>query len=206
MFIFMKKRCLTAALVVGVALPSCQLVPDNLPIPVSEAGTSASPSSNIVYTIKQGGHYADRNAYKKLSLNQLRFAVTFDSTAIYTTIDPANQGDINKLYGLSDCGSDHHTNSARFGWRWFNGKLELLAYTYINQERKSAYIGEVTLGKATVCEIKLEDDKYVFTADGKSVSLQRACNGIGEGYQLYPYFGGDEVAPHEIKIAIKELP
>jgi hypothetical protein len=203
---FIKKSCLTAALVVGFSLQSCQLVPDILPIPVSEGGTSSAPSPTLVYTIKQGRHYADRNAYKKVSANQLRFAVTFDSSAIYTTTDPGNQGDINKLYGLSDCGSDHHTNSARFGWRWYGGKLELHAYSYINQERKSAYIGDIALGKATVCEIKLEDDKYVFTADGRSVSLPRLCNGAGEGYQLYPYFGGDETAPHDVKITIQELP
>jgi len=135
----------------------------------------------------------------------MRFAVTFDSTAIYTTTNPANQGDINKLYGVSDCGSDHQTNSARFGWRWFNGKLELHAYTYLNKVRKSAYIGDIPLGKATVCELKLENEQYTFSASGHTVSLPRACNGAGAGYQLYPYFGGDEAAPHQVTIAIQEL-
>jgi hypothetical protein len=27
----------------------------------------------------------------------------------------------------------------------------------------------------------------------------------GQGYQLYPYFGGDETAPHDINIWIKNL-
>jgi hypothetical protein len=28
---------------------------------------------------------------------------------------------------------------------------------------------------------------------------------LAKGYLLYPYFGGDETAPHAIKIAIKSL-
>ncbi|WP_246000438.1 hypothetical protein [Pontibacter diazotrophicus] len=159
-----------------------------------------------IYTIKEGFHYADINSYKRRTTDRLRFSVVFDSTAIYTTADPDNQGDINKLYGLSDCGSAHHTNSARFGWRWYNGKLELHAYTYFNNERNAAYVGSVTLGEPAICEIRMENKKYVFYLNGKSVSLPRACTGTGEGYQLYPYFGGDETAPHDVTITIRELP
>lgn len=193
-----------AVLAIGCALQSCQLTTDILPGSTPEKGVAPS-STATVYTIRQGGHYADQNKLRQLKTDHIRFAVTFDSTAIYSTTDPANQGDINKLYGMSDCGSDHHTNSARFGWRWYNGKLELHAYTYLNKARASAYICDIPLGKATVCEIKMGGEQYDFSAGGQSVSLPRACNSIGEGYQLYPYFGGDEVAPHTITIAIQEL-
>lgn len=208
---FMIKRCQLAAFVIGCATQSCQLLPEVLPLPtpdqeVPASGIEAGPAKALtIYNIQQGAHHSDSNPFKQVQVEHLRFAVTFDSTAIYSTIDPANQGDINKLYGLSDCGSDHHTNSARFGWRWYNGKLELHAYAYLNKVRKSVYIGNATLGEAMVCEIKLEEGQYIFTAGGKTVSLPRACNGIGAGYQLYPYFGGDETAPHRISIAIEDL-
>ena len=206
MYCFIIKRCFVATFVLSCALQSCQLVPEVLPALNPKKETAATTASTR-YTIPQGSHYADKSSLKKVHTEHLRFAVTFDSTAIYTTTDPANQGDINKLYGLSDCGSDHHTNSARFGWRWYRNKLELHAYTYTNKVRKSAYMGEVTLGKATVCEISLEGAQYVFRVDGKTVTLPRACNGTGEGgYQLYPYFGGNETAPHNISIAIQTLP
>lgn len=159
-----------------------------------------------VFTIKEGSHYADMNSYNRRTIDHLRFSVVFDSTAIYQTTLPENQGDINKLYGVADCGSEHHTNSARFGWRWYNGKLELHAYTYLNKERKSAYIGSITIGELAVCEISMENRKYTFSVNGKSVTLPRACKGTGEGYLLYPYFGGNEPAPHDVTITIQELP
>ncbi len=205
MLFFVIKRCSIAAFVLGCTLQSCQLVPEVLPALNPEMETAATAAFTR-FTIPKGSHYADRSSLKKVQTAHLRFAVTFDSTAIYSTIDPSNQGDINKLYGLSDCGNDHHTNSARFGWRWYKNRLELHAYAYTNKVRKSAYVGAVTLGKATVCEISLEGEQYVFTMDGKTVALPRACNGAGEGYQLYPYFGGDETAPHNISIDIQTLP
>ncbi|GAA4426959.1 hypothetical protein GCM10023188_09560 [Pontibacter saemangeumensis] len=208
----MIKRCQVAAFVIGCALQSCQLLPDVLPVQSPDEEVQApdivnGPAKAItIYSIREGAHYADSNPFMRVQTNTLRFAATFDSTAIYSTLDPANQGDINKLYGLSDCSSDHHTNSARFGWRWYEGKLELHAYVYQNKVRKSAYVTDVVLGEATVCGIKLEEGQYVFTAGGQTVLLPRGCNGMGEGYQLYPYFGGDEAAPHPITIAIQELP
>lgn len=202
MFLFKKLGRIASAFLICCALPSCELVTDVLPKQENMASGEAR-----VFTIKEGAHYADANAYNKRTLERLRFSAVFDSTAIYTTTDPDNQGDINKLYGLSDCGeSDHHTNSARIGWRWYNGKLELHAYTYLNKERNSAYISSVKLGEPAVCEIRMEKRKYVFFVNGKSVSLPRACSGTGEGYQLYPYFGGNEAAPHDVTITIQELP
>jgi hypothetical protein len=124
---------------------------------------------------------------------------------MYTLANSANQADINKLYGVSDCGTEHHTNSARFGWRWLNGQLEIHAYTYQNKKRNTAYIGTVALGKPSIFEIKIEDNRYTFSLNDKKVVMERNCTGTGEGYQLYPYFGGDEVAPHDITISIKEL-
>ncbi|RDV11944.1 hypothetical protein DXT99_23260 [Pontibacter diazotrophicus] len=197
---FFKKRCLAGALILSCALQSCQLI----------TGQEQEPKTTV-YTIKKGTHdalrafAADPDFVKVLSTERVRFSVIFDSTAVYATKDPANQRDMNKLYGLSDCSSDHHTNSVRFGWRWYGERLEVHAYTYRNKVRESAFIGYVTLGKPSACEIRLEDQAYVLTMDGKSVSLPRNCNGKGEGYQLYPYFGGDEAAPHDITISIQEL-
>ncbi|WP_242928061.1 hypothetical protein [Pontibacter vulgaris] len=170
-----------------------------------DSSNSAEPEPGTkIYTIKKGAH-SSSSPFKTVSTSLMRFEVVFDSTAIYSTSTPSNQADINKLYGLSDCKSDHHTNSARFGWRWYKNQLEIHAYTYKNKKRQSAYIGSVAIGKPAVYEIKIEDNEFVFTLNGVQTRLPRACNGIGEGYQLYPYFGGDEVAPHDIKIKIKEL-
>ena len=159
----------------------------------------------VTYSIRKGSHSVSNNAFKRVSTAALRFEATFDSTAVYTTKDPVNQADINKLYGLSDCSADHHTNSARFGWRWYGNRLEIHAYTYHNKVRRAALLGTVALGTPSTYELQLKDGEYVFILDGKRLALPRACTGKGEGYQLYPYFGGDETAPHDISILIKEL-
>ncbi|SFF83855.1 hypothetical protein [Pontibacter chinhatensis] len=159
----------------------------------------------VVHTIKKGSHYSDKNAVKQVNATALRFEVTFDSSAVYTSAKPNNQADINKLYGFSDCSTSHQVNSARFGWRWHNNRLEVLAYTYLNKKWDYKLLGAVPLGQPVPLELRVEEDKYVFVMYGQQVAMPRACTGTAEGYQLYPYFGGDETAPHDITISIKEL-
>ncbi|MBF9253814.1 hypothetical protein I2I11_10960 [Pontibacter sp. 172403-2] len=178
-----------------LCLVACQETPE----------TSAPEPEAVTYLIRRGSHYATSNPLKRTTTTSLKFEVTFDSSAVYTTTDPVNQGDINKLYGVADCGTTHQTNSARFGWRWYNNQLEIHAYTYLNKIRMSAYIGTVALGRKSICELELGDQVYTFRLDSRQVTLPRACSGAGEGYQLYPYFGGDETAPHDIRITIREM-
>lgn len=180
-----------------IALAACQTV-TVAPVP------KTSEPEAIVYTIKKGQHSSD-SPFAIRNVSELKFEATFNASAIYQTTDKANQADINKLYGVADCRTDHHSNSARFGWRWFNNQLEIHAYTYLNKVRQSKLVGMVELNKAYSYEIGLQDNKYVFTLNGESVELPRHCNGIAEGYQLYPYYGGDEVAPHDITIAIRDI-
>lgn len=140
-----------------------------------------------------------------LSGEELRFLAKFDLTAIYATKDTLNQYDLNKLYGFSDCGTPHHNNSARFGWRWFNNRLEIHTYCYSNGARYSQFMTLVELNQEYEYSIKLIGNQYLFTINGVSITMPRGCNGAGNKYRLFPYFGGDEAAPHDISIRIKEL-
>lgn len=155
------------------------------------------------YLIEAGEHYADGvNAAAQIS-PELHFEATFDDSAIYATEDPRNQHDINKLYGFSDCSSHHHTNSARFGWRWLDGALEIFAYIYVDGERMWEHLGDATIGEASHYDLVTDGAEYVFTFDGTTVRMPRGCAGDGGvKYRLYPYFGGDETAPHDITIEI----
>ncbi|GHA58572.1 hypothetical protein [Pontibacter akesuensis] len=191
-------RFLASFGVLCCALTSCDTITEISPKETETAQT------HVLYTIPEGAHYCDKNTYKEVRTNYIKFEVIFDSSAVYTTALAGNQGDINKLFGLSDCNSSHHTNSARFGWRWYKNQLELLAYTYLNKKWEYRLLGAVPIGKAVACEIKAEGQQYTFSMDGKTVSMPRACDGDMVGYQLYPYFGGDETAPHAITIKIKE--
>lgn len=169
----------------------------------------SSPASQAVlfheYIIPGGEHYATENPFKPLEVSQLKFVVKFDSSAIYQTSDPENQYDINKLYGFADNGTNHQQFSARFGWRWSEGALRLFAYTYNNGVRDSKELGVVNIGEEIHCAIKVSGDVYVFTLNDKVETMMRlSTTEKAKGYQLYPYFGGDEVAPHEVRVWIKE--
>jgi len=111
--------------------------------------------------------------------------IEFDSSAIYKTVDSVNQLDINKLIGWSDCSASHLDNSIRFGWRWLNDSLEIHWF-------KHEY------------ELTISTWDYKLSVDGTYVHVPRNCPEQYRRYQLYPYFGGNETAPHDIKIKIKK--
>lgn len=158
----------------------------------------------IKYTIKAGAHYADPHAYRPADLNALHFRVRFDSSAVYQSARPENQYDINKLYGFSDNGMEHHQCSARFGWRWSDGALRLFAYVYNAGKMVSEELGVVPVGTEIRCSIKVEATDYVFSCGETVRTLPRqSTTPTGKGYLLYPYFGGDEAAPHQIAVWIK---
>lgn len=170
----------------------------------SDTAGKEPPENADVYTIRKGRHYPVENHFQRVKTDQLNFRAKFDSSAIYTTADPANQGDINKLLGTADCNDFHQNNSARFGWRWYDGQLQIWAYCYTNGERNFKLIDAVSLNKFYNYSIAYESDRYIFKLGDVVVEMPRACNEMAQGYKLLPYFGGNEPAPHDIKILIAE--
>ena len=158
----------------------------------------------VTYTIKQDNHKSTYGM-KFTRSNSLNFQVIFDSSAIYTTNDSLNQYDINKLYGLSDCGDFHTESSIRIGWRWLNDSLELHWFKH-NGNFEFEKIKCVQLNKIINCSIELIDSEYIITIDGTQITIDRPCSRCRNSkYYLWPYFGGNETAPHDIKIKIKDL-
>ena len=135
----------------------------------------------------------------------MKFYAKFDQTAIYTSAIPENQYDINKLYGFSE-GFNNQYNSARMGWGYSNGAIRLYGYVYNKGVRYSSEITTVLTGQDITCSIKISGSSYIITANGASVTLPRGATGTkASGWQQYPYFGGDEVAPHNIYIYVKPI-
>ncbi|WP_152425074.1 hypothetical protein [Nafulsella turpanensis] len=194
---------ISSLMLLGACEEMTEVVPEQAEVP-GTAKEAAAAADIEKYVILTGEHHATLS-FENVALDQLKFNALFDSTAIYSTIDPANQADINKLYGMADCNSYHHTNSARFGWRWHEEQLEIWAYTYVNGERNSAFVDTVSLGVFNEYEISFEDNNYRFRLNEKEVEMPRQCEATAEGYKLFPYFGGDETAPHDISIWIEEL-
>lgn len=158
-----------------------------------------------IFRIAAGQHYASGNDLAAVKTNSIHFLAIIDSSCIYTSKNAENQADINKLYGFSDCGSTHQQNSARFGWNWNGKAMEIHAYCYVNGVRSSTLMGTVQLNAVADYSIKAMDGQYVFTLNGTELKMTRHCSGIIDGYKLYPYFGGDEASPHDMKISIRDL-
>lgn len=157
------------------------------------------------YTIKKGRH-ASTNKVELIQSHKMHFTAIFDESAIYTSGTEENQHDTNKLLGFSDCNDHHHLNSARFGWRWLDEQLEILAYVYADGDRIIEPIGTIPLNEPVAYQLILNDDSYLFVLDGfppVSVERKNKCD-MGVYYLLTPYFGGDETAPHDITIKIRQ--
>ena len=94
----------------------------------SDASQADATTANqtVTYIIPKGEHYPTPNPLVFTSASKVTFYAVFDSSCIYKTADPQNQNDINKLYGFSDCNTQHLVNSARIGWRWSNDSLAFL--------------------------------------------------------------------------------
>lgn len=106
--------------------------------------------------------------------------------------------------GFSDNGVLHHQNSARVGWRWKKEKIELFAYCYAEGARSFVKLGDVAIGDTARLMIRLSPVGYEFQYKGVSTIMSRGVTGSSiNGYMLYPYFGGDEPAPHTMKLWIK---
>lgn len=157
------------------------------------------------YTIPAGAQYCEQEHFETIATNAIYFTVLFDSSAVYTTKNTSNQADINKLYGFSDNRAHHHSFSARFGWRWYNNKLTLHGYIYNDSVREYKELGAIAIGKPARCAILVRKDQYAFVLNGDTTHMRRTSKtDRAEGYRLYPYFGGDEYAPHKITIQIRE--
>ena len=155
-----------------------------------------------IYTIKEGKHRSTFN-YNTSRSQSFTWSIIFDSSAIYTTDDPDNQYDINKLIGWSDCSENHMDYSIRFGWRWLNDSLEIHWFRHQHENFEFDKIKSISLCKPHEYRLDFTDTEYLLCVDGTCVDLERTCPNTYKKYQLYPYFGGQETAPHDIKIRIK---
>jgi hypothetical protein len=174
---------------------------------IIDKGTSGKDQNQFIsYTIKQGSHYCEGNQYKTVDDDEIKFVVRFDSSAIYRSVKPENQYDINKLFGFSDNNTDHHQFSARFGWRWSDNALRLFAYVYNKGIVDYKEIGSIKIGQDVNCSIRITATHYIFLMNESIIEMPRLSTTTrANGYQLYPYFGGDETAPHEIMIHIRQI-
>jgi hypothetical protein len=83
--------------------------------------------------------------------------------------------------------------------------LQILWFKHEHGEFTFGLIDTVSLCEAHLYELNIWAWNYVLCVDGNCVYVDRNCPEHKKNYMLYPYFGGDETAPHDIKIKIKNI-
>ena len=117
--------------------------------------------------------------------------------------EPVNQG-VNKILGLSN-GLLHMKHSIRLGGMGEDGEIILYAYAHTGKtdEHVAKKICRVTKGWHS-CGIWIHKAFYQVQVDDTCITIpDKFYSRIH--YLLYPFFGGRDKAPHNIKIQIKKL-
>jgi hypothetical protein len=165
----------------------------------------------MVFLTKRDNHYSNQKLHKLLNCfnfeKGLSYKVRFDDSCVYQ-LEGEDQEDINKLFGYS-IGFDHHYDSARFGWFYKEGKVHLYSYVYDKGHRTYDFLCKIELNKVYSLSIFAFRDYWEFdvSSSGRinSIFQVRRKSRFKMGYKLWPYFGGNNTAPHDIKIEMTKI-
>lgn len=162
------------------------------------------------FLIKKNSHYSNGFLFKLLNLfnfkSKIAYQLKFDDSSMYD-LGNINQLDINKLVGFSS--GFHHKNSARFGWNCDNKNIILHTYCYVDGKRTWSEFARIRTGVFYKISIKDTGGFYYFELvdeSGKITQKNIEKNHTKKiGYNLWPFFGGDQPAPHNMYIEIKKI-
>jgi len=160
-----------------------------------------------VYTIPKGEH-SSGSYLNHPDNSRIMFDFILDESAIYQTEIPENQHDVNKIYGMSDFGKIHQKYSIRLGWRYINGQIELCWLRHEEGRHSSATIRTIEPDESYSAVINITTFYYQIVINNDTTLVRRRPEGnwgLVRRYYLYPYFGGNEFAPHDITIKIKDM-
>jgi len=159
-----------------------------------------------IYTIPAGEH-SSGSFLNHPDNSKISFQFILDESAYYETEIPENQYDVNKIYGMSDFGVRHQKYSIRLGWRYVNNELQLCWLRHEEGRHSSGTIKVIEPDVVYNATIDIKTFYYIITIDSDTTMVRRRPEGnwgLIRRYYLYPYFGGNEYAPHDITIKIKE--
>lgn len=144
---------------------------------------------------------------------ELAATVTFDSSCIYD-VGQADAQDWNKVIGFGFVGSKdqdittgvppHQVDGVRVGWRWNpqRGRIDLGAYIYVEGKRTDFKVAEAIINQPTRLTIKVDYNRKVYQVlGGQAVPF---THNKSFGYKTGLYFGGNQPAPHKIRVKIVE--
>ena len=171
--------------------------------------------ANADFVIKKGHHDASGEGFRahlpRIGKNHNRrvsFKVLFTSSAAYTTPNPSNQGDDNKVMGISIMRI--HEDSIRLGWSWDpqQKKMKLAYYGWVNGMPDRQELTAVPLNQWVDCELKMNKSGLSVRAGGasKERKVDLGWKGLTTSAILRTaYFGGTATAPQEITVKVKDI-
>lgn len=163
----------------------------------------------FIHTIKKGNHISG-NYMSVHNSRKLECEVIFTESCIYE-IPNDIEFDTNKLIGISDS-YIHLNHSVRIGWRYYKGQLEILSYVRKNKVIHLQHMCYVEINQPYFFSVEIKNDRYILICKKVggvykpvNVEVSRTSDYNGIRYKLFPYFGGNNPAPHDITIKIKYL-
>lgn len=140
---------------------------------------------------------------------ELSATVTFDSSCIYD-VGSVDEQDWNKVIGLGFVGSKdqdlgaapHQVDGVRVGWRWNpqRQRIDLGAYAYIEGRRTDFKVAEAKINEPTRLVIKVDYNRKLYQVMGGTPIPFTHSKKFA--YKTGLYFGGNQPAPHKIRVKI----
>ena len=159
------------------------------------------------YFIKKGNHRSGFFPNLYLKMISSKYEIMFLENCLYKLGD-VDDYDINKLFGISF--GLHHKNSMRFGWNIDGNKIAIHAYYYKMGIRFMNKLISINTNEVYTFEIKVHDNFFELSIINKNNQLINTTNiakakTVNWGYRLFPYFGGNKCAPHDMEIKMKKI-
>lgn len=156
-----------------------------------------------VYTIKEGKHRSGLHFLPHFGSTRMHVQAMLSRHCWFEKRD-YNDDDLNKLAGFSF--GFHHRNSLRIGWvpDFKNENVfKLFAYWYNQGSFRMEFLTVVRGGQ--VFDIRLDAKNQHVIVAGVAKTIPFELPRFRWGYHLYPYFGGDNRAPHDLRIMLSDL-
>lgn len=160
------------------------------------------------YIIERGKHRSGIFLSPHIGKKHQSKKVIFSNRCWYKKLNEDSY-DINKLFGFSH--GFHHHDSIRLGWiPDFNNEneIEIWSYIYNKRQRKFQKICNIECRQLIDCRIEIINNVVEFTVSDMSdriigqLSVEYILPKIRFGYNLFPYFGGDNTSPQKMDIII----
>ena len=155
------------------------------------------------YKILKGWHYAFV-LFRRLggwSYNEQRFLIKFklSKECWWSPKRNKDDGDLNKLIGLSFGVFGIHKNSLRLVWRpdFDNrGKIQIYGYVYDTKIKghTTKYITTVSTEQLNYASFNIFPDKYRISVNNITIEMDNPTADKKVQKTLYPYVGGDNTA------------